>query len=71
MALPKPKLEKPSLAVAKVLKLAGELTPDEQAQLRQLFLQDQEDIRIALERLKKPGRLWSLEELEQELDLAG
>ena len=71
MALPKRKLEKPSLAVAKVLKLAGELTPDEQAQLRQLFLQDQEDIRIALERLKKPGRLWSLDELEQELDLAG
>ena len=71
MALPKHKSEKPSLAVVKVLKLAEKLTPDEQEQLRQLFLQDQEDIRIALERLKNPGRLWSLEELEQELDLAG
>jgi hypothetical protein len=71
MAMPKHKLEKPSLAVARVLKLADQLTADEQAQLRQLFLQDQEDIRIALERLKNPGKLWSLKELEQELDLAG
>lgn len=72
MALPKRKIEEePSEAVAKVLKLTRKLTSAEQAQLRQAFLEEQESIRIALERSKNPGKLWSLEELEQGLDLAG
>jgi hypothetical protein len=34
-------------------------------------LEDQEEIRIALERLAEPGKRWTLKELEEELDLAG
>lgn len=67
MALPKE--QKPS--IEQVLKLYELLTPDEQAKLRQTFVEDQEDIHIAIERLKSPGRIWSLEELEKGLDLAG
>jgi hypothetical protein len=67
MSIPKP--QKPS--IAQVLKLVEQLTPDEQSELRKAFLEDEEDARIALERLKEPGRLWSLDELEQGIDLAG
>jgi hypothetical protein len=48
MALPTRK--KPS--VTQVLRLVDQLSPKEQAQLRQAFLEDQEDIRIAEKRLK-------------------
>lgn len=67
MAVPKHKLEKPS--VKQVLQLFDQLTPKQQEKLRNTFLEDQEDIRIARERLKNPGKIWSLEELKQELDL--
>jgi RHH-type transcriptional regulator, rel operon repressor / antitoxin RelB len=33
------------------------------------YLEDLEDEQLALERLAKPERRWTLEELEQELDL--
>lgn len=33
-------------------------------------LEDLEDLKTAERRLEKPGRRWSQEELEQELDLA-
>ena len=66
MAVPKHKLEKPS--VDQVLKLFDQLTPKQQEKLRNTFLQDQKDIQVARERLKSPGKLWSLEELKQELD---
>jgi hypothetical protein len=59
------------ITLAQVLKLVAKLTPAEQTELRQTFLEDEEDIRIALERIKEPGKVWSLEELEQGLDLAG
>jgi hypothetical protein len=68
MAQPKPK-EK--ITAKQILKLVDELAPEEQAKVRNALLEDQEDIRIALERLAQPGKRWSLEELEQELDLAG
>ena len=66
MAQPKP--EKVSLD--EVLKLVEQLSPEEQAKLRVAFLEDQEDIRDALQSLARPGRIWSLEELERELGLA-
>lgn len=66
MALPNPKTP----SVEQVLRLVDQLTPEEQEELRQQFLEDQEDIRICQERLENPGKLWSLEELEQEVDLA-
>lgn len=66
MAQPKP--EKVSLE--QILKLVDQLSPEEQEQLRNKLLEDQEDIRIALERLANPDRLWSLEELEREFGLA-
>lgn len=34
-------------------------------------LEDMEDYYLAEERLKNPSRRWTLEELEQELDLEG
>jgi len=69
MAIPKP--QKPS--AAQVLKLVDQLSLEEKNKLRNALLEkleDEEDIRIAQERLKDPGRLWSLEELEQGVDLA-
>lgn len=59
------------MTAEQVLKLVAQLPPEEQAKVRNALLEDQEDIRIALERLAQPGKRWSLEELEQELDLAG
>jgi len=66
MAQPSP--EKVSLE--QILKLVDQLSPEEQAKLRNTLLQDQEDIRLALERLANPGRLWTLEELERDFGLA-
>lgn len=54
-----------------VLDLIDHLSVQDQAKLRNILLEDQEDIRVALERLAQPGKRWSLEELEQELGLAG
>ncbi len=34
-------------------------------------LDDLEDIYLALDRLEKPAKRWSLEEMEKELDLEG
>jgi len=68
MAMRKPE-EK--VTVQQVLKLVEQLTFEEQAELRRVFFEDQEDIRIALERLANPGKTWSLEELEQGVDLEG
>lgn len=33
------------------------------------FLEDLEDEQLAIERLKKPGKRWTLEELERKVDL--
>ncbi len=64
---------KPEEAITadEVLKLVDQLPPEEQAKVRNALLEDQEDIRIALERIAQPDKRWSLQELEQELDLAG
>ena len=66
MALPNPK--KPSLN--QVLKLVNQLTPKEQEELRQSFLEDQEDIRICRERLKNPKTI-SHQELKKKVGMAG
>lgn len=58
------------ITLDQVLKLVEKLTPEEQSKLRQAFLEDEEDIRISLERLKQPEKWWTQEELEQGLDLA-
>ncbi len=70
MPTTKHKSKKVSLSQAK--KVIEQLSLKDQAKLRNTFLQDQKDIRIALERLAKAknGKQWSLEELEQELGLA-
>lgn len=52
-----------------VLQLVDKLTPEEQEQLRQVFLEDEEDIRICLERLKDPHTI-SHEELKKQIGLA-
>ena len=67
MAQPKPE-EK--VTFEQVLKLVDQLSLEEQAKLRVTFLEDQEDIRDALQCLANPGRIWSLEEAERELGLA-
>jgi len=67
MARPKPE----RVSLDQILKLVDQLSPEEKAKLRSALLEDQADIRIALERLAESGKRWSLEELEQELDLAG
>ncbi|CAK0759267.1 Ribbon-helix-helix protein, CopG family [Azospirillaceae bacterium] len=33
------------------------------------YVEDQEDIRLAEEVMKNPGRIWTMEEVEQELGL--
>ena len=57
------------VSVEQVLKLVDQLNAEEQAILRQTFFEDQEAIRIALERLANPGRIWSHEEIKQEVGL--
>ena len=58
------------ITVKEILRLVEQLTPEEQSELRRTFFEDQEDIRIALERLANPGKIWSHEEIKQELGLA-
>ena len=58
-----------NVTLDQVLKLVEKLTPEEQSKLRQ-SLEDQEDIRIADERMANPGKTWSHEEIKQELGLA-
>ena len=53
-----------------VLKLVHQLPPKEQEELRQTFLEDQEDIRICLHRLKHPGKIVSHQELKKKLGMA-
>ncbi len=38
-------------------------------ELVERFIEDQEDIRLAEEALKEPGRIWSMEEVEREFGL--
>ncbi|MGH7785104.1 MAG: hypothetical protein ACREO5_14850 [Candidatus Binatia bacterium] len=59
------------ITLAEILELVDQLSPEEQAKLRHALLEDQEDIRIALDRLTQIDKRWTLDELEQELDLAG
>ena len=56
------------ITLDQVLNLVEKLTPEEQSKLRQAFLEDEEDIRISLERLRKPEKWWTQDELEQGLD---
>lgn len=56
--------------VEQILKLVSQLTAEEQSELRRAFFEDQEEIRIALERLANPGKTWTHEEIKRELDLA-
>ena len=35
------------------------------------YIEDLEDIYLALHRLEKPAKLWTLEELEKNLDMGG
>jgi hypothetical protein len=65
MAVPKPKTP----SVAQVLKLVDQLSPEQQEELRQTFLEDQEDIRICLERSKNPKTI-SHQELKKQLGMA-
>jgi RHH-type rel operon transcriptional repressor/antitoxin RelB len=37
--------------------------------VREAILEDMEDRYLAIERLENPGQRWTLEEVEQELDL--
>ena len=57
------------VTVEQILRLVDQLTPEEQSELRRAFFEDQEDIRLALERLANPGKIWSHEEVKQELGL--
>jgi uncharacterized protein YcaQ len=57
-------------SIEQILKLYDELSPNDQAELRRTFAEDQEDIQIADERMKNPEKHWSLEEVEKKLDLA-
>ncbi|HEY9867576.1 MAG TPA: hypothetical protein V6D08_00090 [Candidatus Obscuribacterales bacterium] len=58
------------VSIEEILRLVEQLTPEEQSELRRAFFEDQEDIRIALERLANPDKTWSHEEMKQELGLA-
>jgi hypothetical protein len=66
MAMPNPE----KISAETVIELFEILPPAEQAKLRQAFLEDEEDIRVSLDRLEHPTKSWSQEEMEQELDLA-
>jgi ribosome assembly protein YihI (activator of Der GTPase) len=52
-----------------VLKMVDQLTPEDQKELRQAFLEDEEDINVCLERLKKPKTI-SHEELKKQIGMA-
>jgi len=52
-----------------VLKLVEKLSPADQEELRQAFLEDEEDIRVCLERLKNPQTI-SHTELKKQIGLA-
>ena len=66
MAQRKPE-EKVSLD--QVLKLVDQLSPEDQDELRQAFLEDEEDIRVCLERLKNPKTI-SHQELKKQIGMA-
>jgi hypothetical protein len=52
-----------------VLKLVEKLSPEDQDELRQLFLEEEEDLRICLERFKNPHTI-THEELKKQIGLA-
>jgi hypothetical protein len=54
-----------------VMQLVEKLSPEDHAKLCTTLLEDQEDIRDAVDCLANPGRIWSMEEAEKELSLAG
>ena len=66
--MPLPKETKTS--VTKIMKLLDQLSPKEQAEVRQTFLEDEEDLRVSLYRLKHPAKYISQEQLEKKLGLA-
>ena len=65
VALP-PELERSFQAIALEHGKSGDEIVRE---LVERFVEDQEDIRLAVEAKKVPGRRWTLDELEQGLDL--
>jgi hypothetical protein len=52
-----------------VLKLVEKLSPEDQDELRQVLLENEEDIRVCLERLKNPKTI-SHAELKKQIGLA-
>jgi hypothetical protein len=51
----------------------GEFRPQPHRSVRKAILNhldDLEDIWLAIRRLEKPGRIWTMKEVEQEVDLA-
>jgi hypothetical protein len=60
------KRKKPS-ATIQLLKLYDNMSPKEQADVRQRFLEDEEDINISHYRLKHPGKTISHQELKKKL----
>ncbi len=67
MAQPQPEER---VTIDQVLRLVDRLSAEDQTRLRESFLEDQEDICIAEERLKHPGKRWSHEEIKREVGLA-
>ncbi len=65
LALP-PELEKSLHAIAQE---HGKSENDIIQEVLARFVEDQEDIRLAVEALKEPGRIWSMEEVEREFGL--
>jgi RHH-type transcriptional regulator, rel operon repressor / antitoxin RelB len=58
--------------ISRLAKEAGQSEADYVLTVLLEYLGDLEDARIAVHRLRNPeGRTWTLEELEQGLDLAG
>ncbi len=65
------KVKKPS--VAQVLKLVDQLSLKEKSKLSNALLEeleDKQDVRIALYRLKHPGKRWSHKEIKRQISLA-
>ena len=57
-------------SIEQILRLYDALSPEDQAELRRTFVEDQDDIKIADERMKNSERQWTLDEVEKELGLA-
>ncbi len=57
------------VTLSQVLKLVEKLSPEDQDELRQAFLEDEQDIRVCLERLKNPKTI-SHQELKRQIGMA-